>query len=137
MRTLETRPLPESPGEPRRFVRGHDPRRRGLGAWAFLLNRITGLGLVVYLYVHLAVLSLLARGPESWDSFIDIVRSPFFLALDVVVIAGWLIHALNGIRITLANFSFGARVQKAMFAVAMVIAGATLLVLSVLLFEGN
>jgi len=136
MKTMETR-TPERPPPPRRLASGLDPRRRGAGSWAFVLSRITGLGLVVYLYVHLGVLSLLARGPESWDSFIDVVRSKPFLALDVVVIAGWLVHALNGIRVTLANFSFGARVQKAMFSVAMVVAAVLLVIMSVLIFEGS
>src|SRR5712691_7640857 len=36
-----------------------DPRGRTLGAWAFAANRITGLGLVFYLYLHLGVLTTL------------------------------------------------------------------------------
>ena len=47
-----------------------DVRKRGLGHFAFSLNRITGLGLVFYLYLHLAVLSMLlaarTRGTRSW-----------------------------------------------------------------------
>jgi succinate dehydrogenase / fumarate reductase, cytochrome b subunit len=45
----------------RRAGRWFDVRRRKLGMWAYALNRITGIGLVVYLYLHLAVLSLLSR----------------------------------------------------------------------------
>src|SRR5678816_4104055 len=44
-----------------------DPRGRHLGTWAFVANRVTGLGLVGYLYLHLAILSTLLRGPEAWD----------------------------------------------------------------------
>ena len=35
-----------------------------IGSFAFSLNRVTGLGLVFYLYLHLAVLSMLLRGEE-------------------------------------------------------------------------
>ena len=47
-----------------------DPRGRRLGGWAFVVNRLSGLGLVAYLYLHLVVLSLLAGGPGGWDAFV-------------------------------------------------------------------
>ena len=47
-----------------------DPRGRALGGFAFSANRVTGLGLVFYLYLHLAVLSMLLsrRGTTSSGS---------------------------------------------------------------------
>ena len=51
-------------GDKRRLVpRWLDPHGRHLGSWAFVANRLTGLGLVVYLYLHLVILSTLLRGP--------------------------------------------------------------------------
>ena len=52
--------LRKSPGPSAWF----DIRKRGAGHWAFSLNRFTSLGLVFYLYLHLAVLSMLLRGEE-------------------------------------------------------------------------
>ena len=89
----------------RRASRWFDVRRRKLGMWAYALNRITGIGLVVYLYLHLGVLSLLARGQSSWDSFVSLARSPYYLALDVILLAG--IHGLNGLRVALTGFDVG------------------------------
>ena len=60
----------------RRAGRWFDVRRRKLGMWAYALNRITGIGLVVYLYLHLVVLSLLTRGPGAWDAFVSLARRP-------------------------------------------------------------
>ena len=90
--------------------------------FAYALNRITGIGLVVYLYLHLVILSMLAGGPGMWDPFVALAKSPAFLALDVILIAGWLIHGLNGLRITLNGFGIGVRSQKALFAGVMLIA---------------
>jgi succinate dehydrogenase / fumarate reductase cytochrome b subunit len=47
-----------------------DVRGRGLGMWAYALNRVTGIGLVLYLYIHLVVLSMLmgARQPGTPSS---------------------------------------------------------------------
>jgi succinate dehydrogenase cytochrome b subunit len=96
--------------------------RRPTGMWAYALNRITGIGLVVYLYLHLAVLSLLAGGQGSWDTFVSLARTPVFLLLDVILIAGALIHGLNGIRLTLTGFGVALSAQKALFFALMAVA---------------
>lgn len=114
------------PARRRGIVGWFDPRGRRLGGLAFILNRLTGLGLVFYLYLHLAILSLLARGPGSWDAFVDLALSPLLLALDVVLIFGILFHGLNGIRVTLVGFGFVPDRQRALF-VALMLVGAIVL----------
>ena len=113
-----------------------DVRRRKLGMWAYALNRITGIGLVVYLYLHLGVLSLLARGQSAWDSFVSLARSPYYLALDVILLAGILIHGLNGLRIALTGFEIGVRAQKAFFGILMLVAAIALVVAAFKIFGG-
>jgi succinate dehydrogenase / fumarate reductase, cytochrome b subunit len=122
----------------RRGLRGWmDPRGRGVQGWAFIANRVTGLMLVGYLYLHLGVLSLLARGPSSWDSFLAVARSPVVLAFDVVLFAaaGW--HGLNGIRLALVGTGVAVRRQRAMLAgsAALLVIGLTI-VAFVLFGEG-
>ncbi len=106
----------------RRTWQWGDVRRRHLGMWAYALNRLTGLGLLAYLYLHLIVLSQLARGPSAWDGFVTLAKSPAFLALDVVLLAGLLIHGLNGLRLTLNGFGLGVRAQKSLFLACMAVA---------------
>jgi len=119
-----------------RAGRWFDVRRRRLGMWAYAINRITGIGLVVYLYLHLAVLSLLSRGPTAWDSFVSMARSPFYLSLDVILLAGILIHGLNGLRIALTGFDVGVRQQKMLFSVLMLGAAILLAVAALKIFGG-
>ena len=119
-----------------RAGRWFDVRRRRLGMWAYAINRITGIGLVVYLYLHLAVLSLLSRGPTAWDSFVSMARSPFYLSLDVILLAGILIHGLNGLRIALTGFDVGVRQQKMLFGVLMLGAAILLAVAALKIFGG-
>ncbi len=120
----------------RRAGRWFDVRRRKLGMWAYALNRIVVIGLVVYLYLHLGVLSLLSSGPGSWDAFISVVRSPFFLTLDVILLAGILIHGLNGLRLALMGFDVGVKRQKALFSALMLVAVAALGVAALKIFGG-
>jgi succinate dehydrogenase / fumarate reductase cytochrome b subunit len=46
---------------PSRFWMWFNPIGRETGGWAFILNRITALGLTFYLYLHLVVLGQLAK----------------------------------------------------------------------------
>jgi succinate dehydrogenase / fumarate reductase cytochrome b subunit len=90
--------------------------RRGAGLWAFVAMRLSGIGLVVYLYLHLVILRQLAEGPAAWDQFVALAKSPAFLLLDVLLIAGILVHGLNGLRLTLISFGVGVAQQKTLLA---------------------
>lgn len=120
----------------RRAGRWFDVRRRRLGMWAYTLNRITGIGLVVYLYLHLVILSQLLGGAGSWDAFVSLARSPFFLTLDVVLIAGALIHGLNGLRLALIGVGIGLKTQKILFSIFMLVAVAAVVVAALLIYGG-
>lgn len=111
-----------SPARPRRVWQWADIRGRKLGMWAYILNRLSGLGLTLYLFIHLGVLSMLTQGPAGWDPFIEIVKAPWFLMLDVILLAGLLIHGLNGVRVTLNGFGVGVRAQKTLFLALMAVA---------------
>lgn len=121
--------------EARRVVGWLDPRGRRVGMWAFAVHRLTGISLVAYLLLHLLVLSILAQGQAGWDSFVALARTPVFLALDMVLFAGILIHGLNGVRVALLGTGYGLRRQKPAFVgllivAAMVLAFASFLILA-------
>ncbi len=98
-----------------RHSRWFDLRLQPVGMLAFMLHRLSGIGLVFYLFLHLAVLSRLRGGPASWDSFLALVRSPVFLILDGILLLGVLLHGLNGLRLTLIGLNIGLRWQKSSF----------------------
>jgi succinate dehydrogenase / fumarate reductase cytochrome b subunit len=91
-----------------------DLRGRRVGFWAYLAMRLSGIGLVVYLYLHLVILNQLTAGPDAWDGFVALARSPIFLALDVLLIIGLLVHGLNGLRLALVGFGIGVPRHKTM-----------------------
>jgi succinate dehydrogenase / fumarate reductase cytochrome b subunit len=92
-----------------------DPRGRQPGTWAFILNRVTGLGLTFYLYLHLIVLGRLAQGPEAYDSFVALAKSPIFVFGEFLVVAAAIYHGLNGIRVALNSFGFVIPRQRQLF----------------------
>ena len=104
-----------------------DPRGRTIGGWAFAVNRITGLGLVFYLYLHLAVLSLLLGGADAWNDFLRIATTTVFLLLDVLLVFGLLYHGLNGVRVALIGTGLVPGRERALFWAGTVIGTITLI----------
>lgn len=92
-----------------------------LGFWAYVVMRLSAIGLVLYLFLHLVVLSQLAMGPAQWDGFVALVKSPAFLVLDVILIVGILAHGLNGIRLSLIGFGIGVPSHKLMLWLAVIL----------------
>jgi succinate dehydrogenase / fumarate reductase cytochrome b subunit len=142
-RPARTRPRRTSGGAGSRGLRP-DPlpragRRAGrrpgrLAGWAFILNRATGIGLVVYLYVHLAVLSLLAVGPGAYDEFVRVAGHPLAKAFDVLLVAGLVVHGFNGIRVALVGTGLGVSRQRPLFAALMLAGGLVVLVAAIRIF---
>jgi succinate dehydrogenase / fumarate reductase cytochrome b subunit len=99
-----------------------DPRAREVGTWAFILNRVTALGLTLYLFLHLVVLSTLAQGPQAYDSFLNLIKNPVYTFGELLVVIAGIYHGLNGIRIGWTTFARGAPIQKQIFYVVAVVA---------------
>jgi succinate dehydrogenase / fumarate reductase cytochrome b subunit len=117
-----------------RVVNWFDFRSRSVGMLAFALNRITAIGLVFYLGLHLVVMSQLFGGASRYASFLALARSPLFLIGDIVLMAGALIHGLNGIRVALLGFGIGVRSQRSEFIFLMAVALILIVCVAVLIF---
>lgn len=100
-----------------------DPARRplvdqpqkgyGLGMWAWLLQRITGLALVVLVFAHF------------WSKVLFPARGPVTLTVDSLMILLVAYHAFNGIRIALLDLGFGLKTQRIVFWTVVVLAAVT------------
>jgi succinate dehydrogenase cytochrome b subunit len=110
------------PQKPANWYRWFDPRNRQIGSWAFILNRITALGLTFYLFLHLVILGQLAQGPQAYDSFLKTIHNPLFIFGEVLVVTAGFIHGLNGIRIALNSFGVGVPRQRQLFIALLAIA---------------
>jgi succinate dehydrogenase / fumarate reductase cytochrome b subunit len=93
----------------RRIAYWIEPRWRDPGWLAFALNRLTGHILVLYLVLHLIVLSQLLDGPEGWNRLLGLFGSRPFLVGDTLLIAAVAFHGLNGLRVAALTFGIGTR----------------------------
>lgn len=86
----------------------------GPGSWAFVANRVSALILVGYLYLHLAVLSLLVHGASTWDAFLALTGHRAFVVVDLVLFLAVIWHAANGVRVGLVGAGIAVRRQRAL-----------------------
>jgi succinate dehydrogenase / fumarate reductase cytochrome b subunit len=97
---------------PRNAPRWFDPRARQIGSWAFILNRLSTLGLTIYLGLHLAVLNKLTQGTQAYNDFVASAQSPIIKVGEVILIAAVAFHGFNGLRLILHSFGIGIRQQR-------------------------
>jgi succinate dehydrogenase / fumarate reductase, cytochrome b subunit len=93
---------------------------QGMLSWA--LHRLTGLGVLLFLFLHIIDIFLVGYGPELFNDLLFIYHHPAFVVGQLALIASVYYHAANGIRIILVDFwKEGYRYERQMFYAAMVV----------------
>jgi len=93
---------------------------RGLGQWAWMLFRIAGVVLVLYLFAHIGVISTgRVFGQSTLNDLFDMFDKSLFVLLDLLLVWAVLFHGLNGVRIVMMDLGVGIHRHKAVFWVCM------------------
>lgn len=74
------------------------------GQWSWLLHRLTGLGVLVFLLAHIVDTAMIGWGPAAYNEAMSIYRQPVFRVGEVILAGAVLYHALNGVRIFIIDF---------------------------------
>ncbi|HWU28491.1 MAG TPA: succinate dehydrogenase, cytochrome b556 subunit [Microbacterium sp.] len=86
------------------------------GMWSWVLHRITGVAIFFFLLVHVLDTALIRVSPEAYNAVIGTYKIPIMTFGEIVLVAGIVFHAMNGLRIILVDFwSKGAKYQRQMF----------------------
>jgi succinate dehydrogenase / fumarate reductase, cytochrome b subunit len=85
------------------------------GMLAQVIQRITGLLLLVYLFLHVRTVYALSEGPEAFDRAVAAFRGPVFKLLEIALLGVVILHALNGVRITLIDLGAGQARARRLF----------------------
>jgi succinate dehydrogenase / fumarate reductase cytochrome b subunit len=72
--------------------------------FAWLLHRLSGAAIILFLFLHVVDTSLVGFGPGAYDTFIAIYRFPPFRILEVALVAAVVYHGVNGVRVIVADF---------------------------------
>ncbi len=85
------------------------------GFISFLFRRISGIALVLYLFTHMWVIGSVNAGTEVFNARLSLVQTPFFKLMEVLLLAGVVYHAFDGIRILIVDFFHVTEYRKSMF----------------------
>ena len=96
------------------------------GHWSWLLHRVTGLGVLLFLLIHIVDITLVGFGPTVYNNALLVFDTPIVRMTSLALIASVLFHAFNGVRVILIDFWPAAhKYQQQLFygAIALSIAG--------------
>ena len=81
--------------------------RYKLERYLYVLHRVTGLGLILFAILHLTATTVLrVQGQDLWAATVELLRNPWFKAGEFLVVAAFVIHALNGLRLIFQELGF-------------------------------
>ena len=84
-----------------------NPRRYGIERVAYLLMRLSGLGLLAYFIGHIYETSNILRGQVGWNDFMEMISTTEGHVIMSIVIAMCVFHTVNGVRVMLGHGGVG------------------------------
>jgi len=72
---------------------------KGKGFHAFILHRISGLGTIVFLTLHIATTATVFYAPQWYDILVEIFRNPIVMIAEIILAFFVIYHGVNGLRI--------------------------------------
>jgi succinate dehydrogenase / fumarate reductase cytochrome b subunit len=83
------------------------------GYWAWLLHRVSGVAIILFLFLHVLDTCLIGFGPSVYETFVAYYRVPAFRVLEVALSGAVLYHGINGLRIIVIDFvETATRIQR-------------------------
>lgn len=93
------------------------PNRLGLKGWVYagkysferylyLGHRLSGLGLIAYMVLHIVETANRIRGEQAWQGLMALFASPPFKVIEYLLFAAAVFHAMNGVRLLLVELGF-------------------------------
>jgi succinate dehydrogenase / fumarate reductase, cytochrome b subunit len=76
------------------------------GQISFILHRLTGLGTLLFLTIHILDTSTVYFFPSLYSHAIDIYRSTPFMLGEIILVFSVIFHGVNGLRIAAYDLLF-------------------------------
>ena len=93
------------------------PDRLGIKGWLYagkysferylyLGHRLSGLGLIAYMVLHIVETANRIRGEHAWAELMALFASPPFKVIEYLLFVMAVFHAMNGVRLLLVELGF-------------------------------
>ena len=105
-------------------VRRNDARARGhAGYVAFVVHRVSGIVLALFLPAHFFVLSRALSAPAALDGFLEWTREPAVKCAETLLVLALALHLAGGVRLLFIEFvGWRADWQKTAIAIVAAVA---------------
>lgn len=94
---------------------------RSNGFIAFVLRRLTGVALVIYLLLHMWVIGGINSGADTFNERMEFLGKPVFRVLEIGLLAAVVYHGIDGIRLILVHYLNVTEYHKSLFYAAIVV----------------
>ena len=94
------------------------PHRNHPAYWAFLLHRLSGLALAMFLPIHFYALSRSLDGAHELEKFLRYTDQPIFKLAEWGLVVLLTLHLAGGIRVLLIEFSPWSGLRKNLIAIS-------------------
>ena len=74
--------------------------------YLYIGHRLSGLGLIAYMVLHIVETANRMRGEEAWAELMALFASPPFKVIEYLLFAAAVFHAMNGTRLLLVELGF-------------------------------
>lgn len=73
------------------------------GQYAFLLHRLTGLGTLLFLIIHILDTATVYYFPSLYEHAIELYRLPIFMLGEIALVFSVIYHGVNGLRLVIVD----------------------------------
>lgn len=77
---------------------------KGINLFSFLFMRLTGIGLSVFLFLHIWTIGQVQRGNDAFNFAMNAYNNPLGWTLEYLLLLAVLFHMFNGLRLIVADF---------------------------------
>jgi succinate dehydrogenase hydrophobic anchor subunit len=91
--------------------------------WSWLFQRITAVLLIVCLAIHLILTHIFGIGDINYDTIGQRLVHAGLIAVDIILLAAGIYHALNGLRMVLMDYWFGSRKRALALSIVLWVVG--------------
>ena len=74
--------------------------------YLYLGHRLSGLGLIAYMVLHIVETANRIRGEQAWAGLMALFASPRFKVIEYLLFLAAVFHAMNGVRLILIELGF-------------------------------
>lgn len=74
--------------------------------YIYILHRLSGLAILLYLMMHIYVTSIRVQGKDAWESIMATVGAPIFHFGEFLLFIAVAFHGMNGLRLIFQELGF-------------------------------